>query len=74
MLNAKIVLKTGNRVRDSVFFEAVSSQPITPEQAMEAQTRLGYIPAGYDFEDFKVSLDPVLHRYKATWKCQASCD
>jgi hypothetical protein len=74
MFNAKIVEKTGSRVRDSIYFSAESSSEITPEQAKEAQARLGYIPAGYGFEGFKVEKDMILLRYKATWKCQASCD
>lgn len=74
MLNAKIVQKTGFGVRDAVHFEAECHKEITPERAMEAQAKLGYMPQGYGFENFKVTKDPVLLRYKATWKCQASCD
>jgi len=74
MVNAKIINKTGFGVKDSVYFEASSSNEITPDMAETAQTELGYSPMGYGFEEFKVSRCPVLLRYKATWKCQASCD
>lgn len=74
MTNAKIVKKLGQGVRGSIEFEMESMKEITPAQAMEAQLELGYHPQGYAFQDFKVKLDPVLHTFKATWKCQASCD
>lgn len=74
MLNAKITKKTGNRVSDSIHFEAECHKEITEDRAKEAQTKLGYIPAGYSFYDFEVKKDPVLLRYKATWKCQACCN
>lgn len=74
MFNAKIVSKSGYGVRGSVYFEIESSTEITPEIAMQAQTKLGYMPQGYGFENFKVEKDMILLRYKATWKCQAGCD
>lgn len=76
MLNATIMNNeiVGRRVRDSIYFMAHSSSEITPELAKKAQADLGYMPQGYGFYDFRVECDPVLFRYKATWKCQASCD
>ena len=73
-MKAKILERTGNRVRDYVRFEAESSKEITKDDAMRAQTELGYHPAGYGFESFKVTRCPVLMRYKATWSCQACCN
>lgn len=75
MFNVKITNDfVGSRVRDSVHFMAESSSEITPEIAKEAQTKLGYMPAGYGFDGFKVVRDAILLRYKATWTCSASCD
>lgn len=74
MNKAKITNKSGFGVKNSVCFEMESSTEITPDQAKAAQTELGYMPAGYGFEGFRVERDAVLLRYKATWKCQASCD
>ncbi len=74
-INAKIANQfMGARVRDKVHFMAEHHEPITPEQAMEAQFGLGYNPTGYGFDGFKVTRDPILLRYKATWYCQASSD
>jgi hypothetical protein len=73
-INARLIKKTGYSVRDHLLFEAQHISEITPELAMEAQDALGFMPAGYGFEDFKVRRDPVLLVYKATWRCQASCD
>lgn len=74
MINARVINQDGNSVRHSIAFEAEHVIKITPESAMKAQASLGYHPQGYGFESFRVSYDPVLMRYKATWKCQASCD
>ncbi len=74
MMETRIVKQDGMSVSRYVYFQAQSPTEITPEMAKAAQTILGYSPMGYSFEDLKVSRDPVLYTYKATWRCQASCD
>lgn len=70
MLEAQITSKG----RNSINFKATSMQEITEDAAIDAQIELGYMPQGYGFYDFKVTRDPVLFHYIATWNCLASCD
>jgi hypothetical protein len=74
MLNTKITNKVGEGVRGWVYFEAVSAKKIDQNMAADAQYKLRYPVQGYGIYDLKVTHDPVLHTYKATWRCQASCD
>lgn len=53
-------------------FRALSEEPITEDQAIEAQITAGYMPQGYGFYDFKVSMRGDY--YEATWNCFASAD
>lgn len=62
--------KSGNKVH----FEIKSTDKITEEVAVAAQWEAGYAPPGHGFYGFKVTRDPVLLNYVATWSCSASCD
>lgn len=73
-MKTQIKNKTGNGVRGLVEFEATSPTPISKDEALTAQAKMGYPPAGYGFSKFTVIQCPVLLTYKATWECQASCD
>lgn len=53
-------------------FRASSEDPITEDQAIEAQITAGYMPQGYGFYDFKVTRKE--EGYEATWNCFASAD
>lgn len=56
----------------TIYFKANSEDPITEDLALQAQVKAGYMPQGYGFYDFKVSLRE--DGYEATWNCQASAD
>lgn len=58
--------------RSTIQFSASSDRPITEQEAMEAQNRLGYHPMGYGFYGFDGEC--VDNRYTVTWCCHASCD
>lgn len=57
-------------------FLAVSEKPITRVEAAEAQSRLGFIPAGYGLFDFETQAVATANgvRHIAEWRCSASCD
>lgn len=70
IVETPLVKSVGNKIQ----FQAESPSWISEQDARGAQTTLGYDPMGYGFNDFKVTRDPVLLRYRATWSCQANCD
>jgi len=72
-MKANITTKVGNGISGRIFFEATSEKEITRKEAKEAQDRLGYHPAGYDFFGFTCTKLPD-GTYISAWQCSASCD
>jgi hypothetical protein len=60
--DGKTVQLTINRSKSWINFK--SDQKLTEEEAIEAQIKSGYHPAGYGFYSFKGD----------TWSCATSCD
>ena len=44
------------------------NKSITMKEAIKLQTKLGYHPSGYGFQQFDATLT------KTTWICRSSCD
>jgi len=71
-MKTKLIRLHGRSVTDSIYFETISMSKITPEMAKKEQSKLGFPVEGYGFEEFKITESGS--GFKATWRCQASCD
>lgn len=73
-LKGKIVSREGgNGISGRILFEATSIGPITEQDLLILQARLGYHPAGYGHW-LSYSNVPTKGGFKHAFKCSASCD
>lgn len=69
-MNIQVTRKTE---RYRFIFTVESNEPITREEAMKIQTRMGYNPEGYGFGRFTLEKGDKL-AYQGSWSCSQSCD
>ena len=70
----KIELIKGDSIRRCKHkFKVNSMGPVTPNEASQLQTKLGFDPRGYGFDNFQ-SIEQPSGEFITTWNCWNSCD